>query len=155
MTFDVAAVNSLVSAVESISMQLGIFRRVNTHEPKSAPGSGLTNAIWVQEITPIGEASGLASTSGYVVLTSRIYGNMLQKPEDDIDPRIMIAATTLIGAYSKNFTLGGTIQNIDLLGMYGARLGGTAGYLQIGSETMRVFDITIPCIINDLWVQTP
>lgn len=155
MAFDVAAVNSLVSHVESVSMTTGQFRRVNLHEPKSAPGSGLTNAIWVQSIEPVAGASGLASSSGYVVLTSRIYLNMLVKPEDGIDPRIMTAATTLIGAYSADFTLGGTVRNIDLLGEYGEKLRGHAGYLQVDNGMNRIFDITLPCIVNDMWDQNP
>ena len=153
MTFDVAAVNALISAVESISMTTGQFRRVNTHEPKSAPGNGLTNAIWAQDIAPVPEGSGLASTSGYVVLTSRIYGSMMAKPEDLVEPKLMTAVTVLLGAYSADFTLGGTIKNIDLLGMYGESMRAQAGYMTIGSETFRIYDITIPCVVNDMWTQ--
>lgn len=154
MTFDQAAVNALMSSVVSIAMQTGVCRSVNGHEPKSAPGSGLRGAIWVQEIEPIAEASGLASTSGYVVLNARLYGNMLQKPEDDVDPRLMGAGSVLIGAYSADFTLGGTVRNIDLTGMYGQRLGGRAGYLEIASTLYRIFTITVPCVVNDMWTQT-
>jgi len=151
--FDVAAVDALVASVESIAMQTGQFRRVNTHEPKATPGSGLTCAIWVQELSPIAAASGLASTSGYVVLNARVYGNMLQKPEDDIDPRLMKATTVLLGAYSADFTLGGTVRNIDLLGEYGQQLRAVAGYVTIGSEIQRVMTVTVPCVVNDMWNQ--
>lgn len=151
--FDTAAVNNLVSAVESVSMATGLFRRVNFHEPKSAPGNGLTNAIWAQSIEPLGGASGLDVTSGYVVVTSRIYLNMLVKPEDDMDPALMSAATTLIGAYSADFTLGGTVRNIDLLGEYGQSLRADAGYLQLNDGMYRIYSITIPCIVNDMWAQ--
>ena len=119
MTFDAAAVRTLVAKVESVAMKTGQFRTVNFHEPKSAPASGLRLAIWAQSIEPLGAASGLNATSGYVVLDARIYGNMLQKPEDEIDPRVMTAATVLLAAYSADFTLGGTVRNIDLTGMYG------------------------------------
>jgi hypothetical protein len=153
MAFDVEAVNALMASVVSIAMETGQFRSVNQHEPKSAPGSGLRCAIWAQNIEAIAEASGLASTSGYVLLNARIYGNALQKPEDDVDPRLMTAATVLIGAYSADFTLGGTVRNIDLLGMYGEKLGGQAGYVTIGSTMYRIFTITVPVVVNDMWVQ--
>lgn len=153
--FNVAAVNALVASTESIAMKTGQFRSVNFHEPKSAPGSGLRLAIWAQSIEPIGAASGLAGTSGYVVLYARIYGSMLAKPEDEIDPKVMTAATVLVGAYSADFTLGGTVRNIDLLGMYGEKLGAQAGYVTIGGSMYRVMTVTLPCIINDLWEQTP
>jgi hypothetical protein len=155
VSFDITAVNALFASAESVAMATGQFRRVNTHEPKSAPGSGLTCAIWVQEVEPLPEASGLASTSGYVVLNARVYGNMLQRPEDDIDPRMVSAGTVLIGAYSADFTLGGTVRNIDLLGEFGQKLGGRAGYLEIGGTMYRVFTVTVPCIVNDMWIQEP
>lgn len=153
MSFDNAAVDTLIAQVESMAMKTGSFRRVNMHEPKSAPGSGLTCAIWAQSIEPVGAASGLNATSGYVVLWARIYGNALQKPEDEVDPRLMKAATALIGAYSADFTLGGTVRNVDLLGAYGQRLTAQAGYVQIAETMYRQMTITIPCVVNDMWLQ--
>lgn len=153
MAFDAAAVRTLVAKVESVALKTGQFRSVNTHEPKSAPGRDLHCAIWVQDIEPLPQASGLAATSGYVVLNVRIYGNMLKKPEDDIDPKMMAAATVLIGAYSADLTLGGTVREIDLLGEYGQKLGGQAGYVNIGGAVYRIFTITVPCVINDMWTQ--
>jgi hypothetical protein len=151
--FNQASVAGLVSALSSIAQQTGIFRSVNFHEPKSAPGSGLRLAVWVQSIEPLPEASGAASTSGYVVCFARIYGNMLQKPEDDLDPHVMTAATVLIGAYSADFTLGGTVRNSDLLGAYGQKLSALAGYVEIGGAMYRQMTVTVPAVINDMWEQ--
>jgi hypothetical protein len=153
MSFDQAAVNSLIDGVSSIASKLGVFRSVNTHEPKSAPGSGLRLAIWADTIEPVAEASGQSSTSGYVVMMARAYGNMLSKPEDEIDPRLMTAATTLINAFSRDFTLGGLVRNIDLLGMYGQKLGAQAGYITIGGTMYRIMTVTVPCVVNDMWDQ--
>lgn len=153
MTFDQGAVVSLVAQLESMAAGTGVFRSVNFHEPKQAPGTGLRLAIWVQAISPIPAASGLASTSGYVVCSARVYGNMLSKPEDEIDPRIMTAVTVLIGAYSADFTLGGTVRNIDLLGTYGQSLGAQAGYVAIDNHLYRQMTLTIPCVIDDMWSQ--
>jgi hypothetical protein len=153
MAFNQAAVKSLINQLQSIAMQQGVFRSVNTHEPKAAPGTGYRCAIWVQNIEPVGLASGLASTSGYLVCNARIYGNMLSKPEDDIDPRMTYAASTLIGAYSADYTLSGTIRNIDLLGAYGQKLSAVAGYLTIDSHMYRIMTLTIPCIVDDMWTQ--
>ena len=155
MTFNQAAVADLVSELSSIAQQTGAFRAVNFHEPKSPPGSGLRLAIWAQSIEPIPAASGLASTSGYVVANARIYGNMLQKPEDEIDTRVMTAATGLLGAYSADFTLGGTVRNIDLLGEYGQKLMAQAGYVTIGGAMYRQMTLIVPCVVNDMWTQEP
>lgn len=150
--FDQAAVLGMVDKVTSHAASLGIFRRVNTHEPKAAPGSGLTYAVWADVIEPL-DGSGLASTSGYVVLNGRIFGNMLQKPEDEIDPRIITSVVTLIGAYSADFDFGATVRAVDLLGMYGQKLGAKAGYVTIAGGMYRVMTITIPVIVNDMWSQ--
>lgn len=153
MAFDQEAVNNLTDAVESIAAATGAFRRTAGHEPKAAPGSGLTLAVWADSIQPIAQASGVASTSGVVTFLARAYGNMLQKPEDDIDPRLMASAAVLIGAYSADFTLGGLVRNIDLLGMYGRKMGAQAGYVTIGGAMYRIMTVTVPCVMNDLWEQ--
>lgn len=152
MSFDTAAVNALISAAVSHAMTTGAFRTVNSHEPKSAPGSGLRASIWAQSIEPI-TSSGLAATSCVVTLNLRIYGNMLQKPEDDIDPRLMAAVSALMDEYTGDFTFGGTIRHIDLLGMYGTPMKAIAGYVEIAGTMYRIMTMTIPCVINDLWVQ--
>ena len=153
MAFNDAAVRSLLSSMVSIAAKTGQFRSINTFEPKSSPGSSLRLAIWADVIEPIAGASGLASSSGYVTMMARIYGNMLQKPEDEIDPRLMSAATALVGAFSADFTLGGTVRNVDLLGMYGTKLGAQAGYITIGGTMYRIMTVTVPCVINDMWDQ--
>lgn len=153
MSFDEAAINTLVDKIVSHAKSLGVFRSVNFHEPKGQPGSGLRYGVWADIIQPVGAASGLSSTSGVVTVQGRIYGNALTKPEDDVDPRIMTAAVTLIGAYSGDFNFGATVRNVDLLGMYGRSLMAQAGYATIAQTTYRIMDIIIPVVINDLWSQ--
>lgn len=147
--------NSLFDKTVSHAASLGIFRSVNQHQPKGAPGTGLRYVVWVQSIEPIALASGLDATSGYVVLEGWILGNALEKPEDGLDPRILTAATTLLGAYTGDFNFGATVRNIDLLGMYGRKLEAQAGRVTIGSVTYRVMTVTIPIVVNDMWVQVP
>ena len=151
MAFNQAAVNTLFDKVQSHAMTLGIFETVNTHEPKSKPGSGLRYAIWVQSIIPVARASGLASTSGSVTLNGRIYSSAFQQPYDSIDPDMLTATTTLLGAYTGDFDLGGTVMAVDLLGMYGRSLSAQAGYLTQDAKILRIFTVTVPVIINDLW----
>lgn len=151
--FNQAAVLTLIDNVVSHALTLGVFESANSHEPKSPPGSGLRYAVWADTIMPIAAASGMASTSGKVVLNGRVYGSMLQKPEDDIDPNIITAVVTLIGAYSGDFDFGETVRNVDLLGMYGQSLSAQAGYVTIGTAMYRVMTITLPVVINDMWSQ--
>lgn len=153
--FDEAAVGTFVDNIVSHAASLGIFRSVNFHEPKSPPGSGLRYAVWAQRIEPLGAASGLSAASGYVVVLGRIFGNMLQKPEDEIDPRILKASTVLLNAYLGDFDFGGTARDVDVYGSYGEKLQAQAGYADYGSGMYRVMTITIPVVFNDMWNLVP
>lgn len=143
----------LVEAVADPARKLGVFERVNQHEPKNAPGPGLTAAVWVQRITPVARQSGLAATSARVEMNVRIQTNMLQEPQDAIDPRVLDATDALMTAYSGDFDLGGTVANVDLLGQHGTALQGEAGYLNQDNRLYRVMTITVPLILNDVWNQ--
>jgi hypothetical protein len=144
----------IMDRLASHAMSLGLFDRVNQHEPKSKPGRGLTCAIWVDYIGPARGRSGVAATDARVVLMVRIYTNMLQQPQDAIDPNVLAASSQLIGAYTSNFTLGSEERFIDLLGMtQGHPLEGQSGYINIDNVVMRVMTITVPVIIENAWTQ--
>ncbi len=143
--------DNILNQVVSHALAVGLFDQVNSHEPKSAPGNGLTAAIWVDYIGPT--KSGLASTTGKLILKIRLYSSMLQEPQDAIDPELTNAVDVLLSAYSGDFDLGANVRNIDLLGATGIPLSAQAGYLHQDVTYYRVFDITLPCIINDIWIQ--
>lgn len=145
--------DDIFDAVISDVQRTGYFQKVNGHEPKRAPNTGLTAAVWIQSIEPIALMSGLASTSGRIVFTVRIYSNMLKDPQDAIDPAVMKAVSNIMRRYHDDFDFEGAIRNIDLLGAFGISLSGQAGYLEIDKKEFRIFDITVPCLVNDMWPQ--
>ena len=155
MTFNQSAVNSLFDQITSDIAQLGVFESVNKHEPKSAPQNGMYASVWMDSVTPVGRASGLASISGVVTFNVRIYSSMLQQPLDEIDPGVMTAVCAVLNAFSGEFTLGGTVRDIDLLGMYGRSMSAQAGYINIDNKMFRVMTITIPVIVNDMFTEAP
>lgn len=153
MTIDT---NGIVTAVASHAAATGQFERVNGHEPLSPPGSGLTAAVWVQQMRPWAQRSGLAATSARLVLMVRIYSSALQEPQDAIDPAVTAAADALFAAYSADFTLGGLVAEVDLLGAGGEALSAIAGWLPLfDGSRWRVVDLTVPLVINDAWTQAP
>lgn len=102
---------------------------------------------------PIPPVSGLAETSGRLTLNARIYSSMKQEPQDAIDPNIITAASTLMDAYSGDFTLGGDVLEIDLLGGYGQALSAQAGYVNQDNRLFRVMEIIIPVIVDNMFIQ--
>lgn len=153
-----SAANSLpqkvIEAVAGHALESGWFDRVNQAEPKSAPsGSRMTASVWIQGMQPA--ASGLISTSVRFELSVRLYSSMLAEPEDMIDPDLMAAAWDLWTAYSGDFTLGGLVESVDLLGKDGDPLKSEAGYIEIDRRLYRVITISLPVKINDAFDQAP
>lgn len=144
----------LIRRVADHALTLGVFDAVNRHEPKAKPGNGISAAVWVDQITPI-PSSGLVSTSVRFAVQVRLYTNMLAEPQDMIDPNLVAACDALMGAYSADFTLGGQVRSVDLLGAHGVPLSAQAGYLNVDGALFRVITITVPLIVNDAWEQTP
>ncbi len=144
---------SIMDKLQSHAMTLGVFERVNLHEPKNAPGSGLSCAIWTDFIGPVPASSGLAATSGLLIFNVRIYSNMLAEPQDYIDPEVIKAVDLLMTAYSADFELGGSVAWVDLLGQSGRSMQAQAGYINQDGQMMRVMTITLPVVLNDSWVQ--
>lgn len=147
-------VDAIFDSAVSHAMSSGYFDRVNMHEPKNAPGTGMTCAVWVQRIRPI-LASGLNNTSGQIALNVRLYLPMLVEPQDYIDPQMVKATSALMAAYSSDFTMDGLIKNIDLFGAHGIALEALAGYTTIGQTKYRAMTISVPCNVNDLFAQNP
>lgn len=146
----------LVDRIASHAMTLGLFDRINQHEPKNKPGRGLTCAVWVDRIEPARARSGLAATDARVVFNVRVYTNMLQNPQDAIDPSVMNAVDKLFEAYSGDFQLGDSSRYIDLLGMtQGHPLFSQSGYINIDNMVYRVMTITVPVIVENAWTQAP
>lgn len=144
---------SIMDYITSFASTQGVFERVNSHEPKNSPGNGLTCAVWVDRIDPYAKGSGMDQTAARVTFNIRIYSNMVQEPQDAIDPRLVSAVDLLFAAYSGDFNFGGTVRNVDLLGEAGTPMSAQAGYLQADNKMYRVVTIILPLIVNDAWTQ--
>lgn len=146
----------LIDRIASHAMTLGLFDRVNQHEPKSKPGRGLTCAVWIDRIEPARGRSGLSETDARVVFNVRVYTSMLTNPQDSIDPNVIEATDLLFEAYSGDFELGSDTRYIDLLGMtQGHPLLAQSGYINIDNMVFRVMTITVPVIVENAWPQSP
>lgn len=153
MAFDKAAVTAITAALESAAQKLGLFDRVNAHEPRNAPGTGLSLAIWMGPFTPLPRVSGLASTSVRAQFEARCYLSAEQRPLDGIDPTVTGAMAQFFSALSGGFTLSGQVMEVDLLGAYGTPLSGTAGYIEQDGKFFRVMNLIIPVIVDGTFGQ--
>ena len=146
----------LFDAIESHALASGEFDSVNTNEPKAAPGTGLSCAIWIQSIGPAPEGSGLGATTARIEFQVRLYTSFLASPEDLIDPNLLHASISLMEDYSGDFGLSIVtgVRNIDLLGEHGTPFQADSGYLNQDGKIYRIIEIILPVLYNDLWQQT-
>jgi hypothetical protein len=143
----------LTENVASVLLATGLFERVNQYEPKSAPGNGLTAAVWFTSLDPYPGGSGINATTGTYVFTIRLYTSMLSDPQDMIDPNLIDACDTLFDGFSEDYELDSSVRNIDLLGETGNSLSARSKYLDQDGKLFRIIDITLPLIVNDVWVH--
>jgi hypothetical protein len=149
-----AAILDVFSRIVSFALESGRFDQVNQHEPKSGPGVGLLCSIWVQDIR-LTRSSGLAAASGVLTMNMRLYMNFRSEPFDMIDFNILTATNWMMAQLCGDFQLGNAdqVRNIDLLGSQGTPLNSKAGYVEIDKTVYRVMTLTIPIIVNDMFVE--
>ena len=155
MPLTAATIQSILDAMRSHALATGHFEKVNLHEPKKAPGAGgLYAAIWFDHIGPQPGESAIDKTTVRLITNVRIYSNFISEPQDAIDPAILSATADLMDKYSGDFTLGGVIQSVDLLGRGGRPLEAQAGYQNQDGTVYRIYTIFVPLVVNDAWTQT-
>lgn len=138
----------------SHAASLGWFSQSVPYEPVSLPsGSGLVFAVWVGQVGPVPAGSGLATTTARIEFRGRAHIPADTEPKDEVDLQLTDAVDGLLNAYNGDFTLGGNVRKIDLLGAYGAPLQAQYAYMSLGSTVYRIANLTIPTIVNDAWNQ--
>lgn len=159
MPTDPDLVEQILSRSQDHALTLGYFETVNGHEPKRAPQTGgLTAAVWMDRLTPI-PSSGLASTSVRVTIQGRIFTSMLSEPQDAIDPAMSRALFAWLAAVYGDLQLRGPAggaplaRNVDVRGQHGVPLDAVAGYIEQDKKLFRVYTITIPYLVNDVFEE--
>lgn len=147
-------VNVAITALQSLLQTTGLFKSVRTVEPKQPP-EDVTAAIFLSGIRFLGTISGLDRGSAVYEFTLRLYSNAMQNPTDQIDPKLVTIVDKVMDALCGDFTFGGNIRNIDVLGQTGTALSARAGHVDVSGTIFRAIDITIPLIVNDTVVFTP
>lgn len=147
-------ITSILGAMVSHAMGTGYFSQVNEHESRQSPFEGLTCEIWIELIKPV-KTSGLATTSILLQFQVRIYIGTQQEPYDDIDTNLAQTLDVLIRDYIGDFTLGGLVRNVDVFGAYSGGVLARTGFLNKDGKEFRVFSVSVPLIVDDLWDQAP
>ena len=146
---------AVITAAIDHLQQTGLFETVQDHESTSASAGGMFADVWIDKIGPVPEQSGLAVSSALLTLTIRIYLNATPPASGSLEQTIAGAADALLIAYNGAFDFDGTVSWVDLLGQAGTALSATGGYVTLGDIFYRCMTITVPCVIDDVWPQSP
>jgi hypothetical protein len=147
--FSAADAENLFSQVRSIAKKLGVFPAVIGHDPENAPPSGVSLSIMLGSVKPI-TSSGLDAVSCQVTLMVHVWSFANQKPLDDIDPKVLAATCSMMGALAGGFTLNGTVRDVNLFAM-----DAQPGYVNFQEKEFRTVAISVPIEINDLFEEVP
>ena len=126
---------------------------VETFEPKEPPTGRFHAAVIFSSIFPAEGMSGLAATTYSYVYTVLIFRDMLSNPMDEIDKGLRDVADALLTDFNGDFTLGGNIREIDLLGEAGTPLSVHSGHITVAQKAYRTIEFTVPLIVNDAATQ--
>lgn len=155
MSLTVEQAKTLHAAVLDVPKRLGIFDRVNGHQPKNPPGKKLSCHAWIARWRPA--RSGLSSTSITVVYNARCMLPADYQPADDLEPILLSATLQLAAGYAGGLTLGGNlnVRAIDLRGMEGVPMEEQTGFLTHDQQFYRAAPVVIPIILNHVLAEAP
>lgn len=146
-------IQSILDNVASHAMSTGHLDAVLGYVSKQSPTNGITAAIYVERMLPL-KTSGLANTTVRVDLEMQIYSSTYMEPYDGIDANLALATDAVFTNFIGDVELGGEARHIDIFGAYGKALEVRSGYLNLDGKELRVFQITIPVIVDDVWPQS-
>ncbi len=145
---------AITDELVSIAQRTGYFDNVNAHEPKSAPGKGITCSVFYAGKRPA-RSSGVNKTSVVARWLVQVEIPMVREPQDQIDIDLCEASDAIWAAIAENFTLDiDGVRGVDLLGSEGDAMTDEAGYVTRDSNVKyRANVIMVPIIINDAFNQ--
>lgn len=143
-----AAVNYILNGVGTT----GMFENIASHEPASAPvRTGLTAGCWVSTYEPT--TSGLNKVSMRLLMQLRIFTSLDQQPRDEIDKRLMRGIDAVMNYYIGHFQGLNGMRYVDVFGADGDRLRAALAYLEQDGKKMRIADVFIPLVLNDVYTE--
>lgn len=152
-SFDPAAVlNGIVSVLEKVgSIDAGVV----TGQGQNPPAQGVSATLWAGPIRTQPKRSGLNVVSIALEVNVRLTVPMSQPP-DAFETALLGAFGDVCNALVGGFTLGGEVEQVDLLGAYsGNGLRGDPGYVQFDGVKYRCITAVVPVVLDDVWGEAP
>ncbi len=145
-------IQNILDNVASHMMSTGHFDAVIGYVSKQSPSTGISAALYVEDIQPI-RSSGLSNTSIRLELEIQIYSSTYQEPYDTIDSNLVRAVDAVFTNLIGDFDLGSEARHVDVFGAHGGNVRVRTGYMNLDGAEYRVFQIRLPIVVDDVWAQ--
>ena len=152
-------------ALDTRSLQLALVTHAKTlgkftggvvaHPPMSAPAKDLAAFLTLVRFRPLPERSGLNTVSGLVQFQVQVLSSTRQQPYDGIDEKIMNSVDRYAASLTGAFTLGGLVEQVDVLGAYSDGLSLELGWTSFDGSPVafRAATLTVPLVLDDMWTE--
>ena len=153
MAFNISAT---LDQVVSYLKADGRFPNAQVGEFKQPPSTveRLAAAVWMDRAEVVLVFADGGTREKHVV-TLRVYKDMLEEPEVDVEKGVAVAISEISSDLLGDYDLGGTIMSIDAAGAHGTSYGAAWGYVEVSGRMYRIADITLPLIVDDSSTLSP
>lgn len=145
----------VLAGIVSVCQKVGSIEQTIAGQGQNPPTAGIGATVWMMPGGTVAKRSGLNTVSIALVFNIRLTLSMQTQPPESIETGLLGAFSDLCNALASGFTLGGQVEQVDLLGAYGERLRWDPGYVQYDGVTYRCVTLPVPVVLDDVWSEVP
>jgi hypothetical protein len=146
---------AVLSGIVSVLQKVGSIEQTITGQGQNPPSAGVGAVVWAGPIRPVARRSGLGAVSIALDINVRLTVPMSTQPPESVETTLLGAFSDMCNALAGGFTLGGQVEQVDLLGAYGSGLHGDPGYVPYDGATYRCITAVVPVVLDDVWSDAP
>lgn len=142
----------VLNGIVSVCQKVGSIEQAIAGQGVNPPLTGVGATVWAMPSRPVPRRSGLNAVSILLVFNVRLTLSMQTQPPESIETTLLGAFSDVCNALAGGFTLGGEVEQVDLLGAY-EPLKWDFGYVPYDGVNYRCVTITVPVVLDDMWSE--
>jgi hypothetical protein len=147
-------IKDTLHAVQSHLAGNGWLTKVDAGEPKAAPSEQFSASVFMDSVSvALVFANGGTREVHNVVI--RVLTNMLSIPTEDVEYNLAEIVQQMVSDLIADYDLGGTINHIDVGGIYGDGISTSWGHIDIAGTFFRLAEIRLPLVVDDSGTSSP
>jgi hypothetical protein len=147
-------IKDTLQAVQSHLAGNGWLTRVDAGEPKAAPSERFSASVFMDSVS-VALVFADGGTREVHTVVIRILTNMLSIPTEDVEFNLAEIVQQMVGDLIADYDLGGTINHIDIAGIYGDGISTAWGHIDIAGTFFRMAEVRLPLVVDDSGTSSP